>query len=106
MLAAKAQRHDVVGLLRKANANPLHRDYHEETALLFAPRAGDLASVKSLIKAKSNTDDGSLHEASRNLLHDVLAALLKGKHNANCPSHTKRHNGRTAIQELASWFRI
>ncbi|KAH7258031.1 hypothetical protein BKA59DRAFT_508926 [Fusarium tricinctum] len=64
MLAAKAQRHDVVGLLRKANANPLHRDYYEETALLFASRAGDLASVKSLIKAKSNTDDGSLHEAS------------------------------------------
>ncbi|KAM0306931.1 hypothetical protein ACHAPM_001509 [Fusarium culmorum] len=100
--AAKAQRHDVVGLLLKANANPLHRDYHEETALLFASRAGDLASVKSLIKAKSNTDDGSLHEASRNLHHDVVAALLKGKHNANYPSHTKRHNGRTAIQELAS----
>ncbi|KAH7231064.1 hypothetical protein BKA59DRAFT_518351 [Fusarium tricinctum] len=102
MLAAKAQRHDVVGLLLKANANPLHRDYHEETALLFASRAGDLVSVKSLIKAKSNTDDGSLHEASRNLHHDVVAALLKGKHNANYPSHTKRHNGRTAIQELAS----
>ncbi|KAF4494159.1 ankyrin repeat containing [Fusarium agapanthi] len=102
MLAAKAQRHDIVGLLLKANANPLNRDYNEDTALLFASRAGDLASVKSLIKAKSSTDDGSLHEASRHLHHEVVAALLKGKHNANYPSHTKRHNGRTAIQELAS----
>ncbi|KAF4950037.1 hypothetical protein FGADI_8483 [Fusarium gaditjirri] len=101
MLAAKAHRHDLVGLLLKANANPLHRDYHEETALLFASRAGDLASVNSLIKAKSSIDDGSLHEASRNLHHDVVAALLKGKHKANYPSHAKRHNGRTAIQELA-----
>ncbi|KAF5644910.1 ankyrin repeat containing protein [Fusarium sp. NRRL 52700] len=102
MLAAKAQRHDVVELLLKANANPLKCDSNEDTALLFASRAGDLASVKSLIKAKSSTDDGSLHEASRNLHHEVVAALLKGKHNANYPSHTKRHNGRTAIQELAS----
>ncbi|KAI6755948.1 hypothetical protein HG530_011684 [Fusarium avenaceum] len=102
MLAAKAHRHDVVRLLLKANANPLPRDYHEETALVFASRAGDLASVKSLIKAKSSTDDGSLHEASRNLHHDVVAALLKGKHNPNYPSYAKRHNGRTAMQELAS----
>ncbi|KAF5241181.1 hypothetical protein FANTH_9177 [Fusarium anthophilum] len=102
MLAAKAQRHDVVELLLKANASPLNRDCNEDTALLFASRAGDLASVKTLIKAKSSTDDGSLHEASRNLHHEVVAALLKGKHNANYPSHTKRHNGRTAIQELAS----
>ncbi|KAM0544232.1 hypothetical protein ACHAPJ_011921 [Fusarium lateritium] len=102
MLAAKARRSDVVGLLLKSNASPLHRDYHDATALLFASRAGDLASVKSIIKAKSDTDDGSLHEASRNLHPEVVAALLKAKHNANYPSHIQGHNGRTAIQELAS----
>ncbi|KFA81387.1 hypothetical protein S40288_08389 [Stachybotrys chartarum IBT 40288] len=102
MLAAKAGRSDLVALLLKSNAIPSSRDHFDATALLYASRAGHLTSVQSLIKANAITDDGSLHEAARNLHHEVVAALLKGKHKANYPSQAKEHNGRTALQELAS----
>lgn len=102
MLAAKAGRSDVVALLLKANASPSSRDRFDATALLYASRAGHLTCVECLVKANASTNDGSLHEAARNLHHEVVAALLIGKHSANYPSQAQKHNGHTALQELAS----
>lgn len=57
--------------------------------------------MKYLLKSKYKVNDGSLHEAARNLHSDVVAALLKGSHDPNFPSSRPEHSGRTPLQELA-----
>ncbi|RYP66702.1 hypothetical protein DL770_008757 [Monosporascus sp. CRB-9-2] len=99
MLASKSRRSDIVKMLLKAHADGYVRDHHDRSALFYASRGGDLDSVNALLKAKSKVNDGSLHEAARNLHADVVAALIKAKHDANFPS--TEHEGRTPIQELA-----
>ncbi|RYP60579.1 hypothetical protein DL771_010470 [Monosporascus sp. 5C6A] len=97
--ASKSRRSDVVTMLLKAHADGYVRDYHDRSALFYASREGDLASVNALLKAKFKVNDGSLHEAARNLHADVVTALIKAKHDANFPS--TEHEGRTPIQEMA-----
>ncbi|KAH6648966.1 hypothetical protein BKA67DRAFT_648915 [Truncatella angustata] len=71
------------------------------SALFYASREGDLTAVKSLLKVKFKLNDGSLHEAARNLHQDTVAALVKAKHDVNFPSSRREHDGRTPLQELA-----
>ncbi|KAH7318059.1 hypothetical protein B0I35DRAFT_478596 [Stachybotrys elegans] len=101
ILAAQAQRADVVEALVEAKANPLTKDCFESTASFYASQSGNLTAVKALIRGKARPDDCSLHEAARNLHHEVVLELLKNKHNANFPSSRKEQCGRTALQELA-----
>lgn len=77
-----------------AKAIPTARDCFESTALFYASRAGDLALVNQL-KGISLTNDGSLHEASRNLHSHVVRALLEAKHSVYFPVQ-----GITALQDL------
>jgi hypothetical protein len=98
MVAVKQGRNDVVGKLLAANAETAERNHHGQTALFLASRYGDLASVQALISARSRTNDGSLHEAAKNLHCEVVEALIKAKHDTNYPSGL--HEGRTALQEL------
>lgn len=102
ILASKYRRGDIVKMLIKANANAYLRDCQERTPLFFASREGDLDAVKALLKIKYRHNDGSLHEAARNLHSDIVAALIKGsKHDANFPSNRCGHEGRTPLQEMA-----
>ncbi|KAI2603700.1 hypothetical protein GGR54DRAFT_644552 [Hypoxylon sp. NC1633] len=101
ILAATNGRVDIVRKLIKANANTLARDYWDNTALYYAAQAGNLEVVKLLLKAKFKQNDGSLHEAARELHGDVVTALIKAGHSINFPSSRPEHNGRTPIQELA-----
>ncbi|KAH7133730.1 ankyrin repeat-containing protein [Dactylonectria macrodidyma] len=100
ILAAKDGRADVVAKLVAEKADPLPTDYLTHAALFYASQVGDLASVKELVKANSRLNDGSLHEAARNLHVKVVTALIKGKHDPGFPS--SKHHGRSALQELTA----
>ncbi|ETS86337.1 hypothetical protein PFICI_00165 [Pestalotiopsis fici W106-1] len=101
ILAAKHCRGEVVKKLIKAGADPSLRDRDNRAAIFHASSAGDLESVKVLLKSKYRPNDGSLHEAARNLHSDVVAALIKGEYDVNFPSSRLEHEGRTPLQELA-----
>ncbi|ROV88118.1 hypothetical protein VMCG_10443 [Cytospora schulzeri] len=100
ILASRHGRSEVVKQLLKAEANYIARDRFDRSALLYAARNGDLATVTVLNKAKPPINDGSLHAASRHLKSEVAAALIKAGHKPDFPSSNPDHEGRTALQEL------
>ncbi len=77
-----------------------HQDVFERSALFYASQVGDLPSVNALLKAKFCVNDGSLHEASRELHSDVVATLIKSGHQPDFPSSLPEHEGRTPLQEM------
>ncbi|KAI8290851.1 hypothetical protein K4K56_006907 [Colletotrichum sp. SAR 10_98] len=87
----------VVKLL-EAGAKPGDRDSTGRTALFFASGRGNTTAVQALLKAKAAPNDGSLHEAARNMHSEVIEVLIKAKHEPNFPSSL--HEGRTALEEL------
>lgn len=101
ILAARQRRADMVKLLIKAGAKTDHRDCYNHSALYYASSAGDLDAVNLLLKSKHKLNDGSLHQAAKNIHSDVVAALIKKKHDVNFPSSLPEHQGRTPLQELA-----
>ncbi|OTA85833.1 hypothetical protein M434DRAFT_82425 [Hypoxylon sp. CO27-5] len=101
ILAAKNRRSDAVKMLLKAKGDSYVRDFYGRSPLLYASREGDIDSVNALLKTKFKPNDGSLHEASRNLHYNVVAALIKAGHDANFPSSQPGHDGRSPLQELA-----
>ncbi|KAK7963488.1 hypothetical protein PG988_010462 [Apiospora saccharicola] len=101
ILAARHCRADIVQLLINAGAKTDHRDCYGRSALFHASRAGDLDAVKLLLKSKHKTNDGSLHEAARNLHSSVAAALIKNGYSVNFHSSMSEHEGRTPLLELA-----
>ncbi|CAG9994005.1 unnamed protein product [Clonostachys byssicola] len=100
ILAARYGRHDIVKKLLIAKARPTARDSFNCTALYYAAQLGHLEVVKLLVKAKSLVNDGSLHEAARNLHSDVVAALISGGHDPNFRSSRPEHKGRNALEEV------
>ncbi|KAK3393934.1 hypothetical protein B0H63DRAFT_517098 [Podospora didyma] len=100
ILAAKGSRSNAVAKLIQAGADVLAQDTFDRSALFYAARMGDLDSVNAL-KTKSLVDDGSFHEAAKNLYSEVVAALIKAKHAVDFPSSKEQHQDRTALQEMA-----
>ncbi|KAI1358631.1 hypothetical protein F5Y08DRAFT_110240 [Xylaria arbuscula] len=101
ILAAKNRRGDIVKKLLEVKANSRNHDRFDKAALFYASQAGDINAVKVLLKAEFLLNDGSLHEAARNLHRDCVAALVSAKFDPNCRSSRQEHNGRNALQELA-----
>ena len=101
ILAAKYSRNDLVRSLLKAKATVSAKDRFGRSALFYASRNGDLASVKALLQAESPLNDGSLQEAAKNLHSEVVEALINAKHNPEFPSSNELHDGRSALQEMA-----
>ncbi|KAM0213599.1 hypothetical protein ACHAQD_009252 [Fusarium lateritium] len=101
ILASHHQRSDVVAKLLEAGADPDSRDVFSFSALYYASQSGHVEVAQRLVKANSRLNDGSLHEAARNLHAKVVEVLIKGKHDPNFPSSRLEHGGRTAVQELA-----
>ena len=99
ILAAQHGRDDAVNMLLTAKADSYRRDRFDRSALFYASRIGALDSIHALLKAKFKVNDGSLHEAARNLHAEAVALLVKYKHDVNFPS--SGHDGRTPIQEMA-----
>lgn len=101
ILAAKYRRGDIVSRLLKMNVDVSARDYLDRSSLFYAARFGDLESVGALIKSKCPRNDGSLHEAARNLNSEVVTMLIsKGKHDPDFPSTKETYDGRSPLQEM------
>lgn len=66
--------------------------------MLLAYKSGDLTTIKALLKAECEPDDGTLHDAARRLDLKVIELLLEHDHDPNRPS--PEHEGRTAMAEL------
>lgn len=101
ILAAKYNRGDVVAKLVVEKARVSVKDQFDRSALFYASRVGNVDATKALTKAKSRINDGSLHEAARELHSNVVQLLREAGHSANYPSSDKHHDGRDALQELA-----
>jgi hypothetical protein len=103
ILAAQSQRHTVLIELVVQKADVSCRDHQNQSALFYAGRNGDRESVKILIHAGARPDDGSLHEAAREVHPKVVSLLLSAGHDASFPSllHSDESCfGRTALEEL------
>lgn len=99
-IAAKYERPDIVASLLKHGAQVI-RDSNDRSALFYASRNGDIKSMTSILKAKPapGTDDGSLQEAARELYPAAVKLLIKHDHHPDFTS--TKHDGRTALAELA-----
>jgi hypothetical protein len=96
--------HDIILKLISKKVNVSTKDRFERSALFYASRNGDLNSVHALMGAKASPDDGSLHEAARELHADVVEALTdpkhKSKHDVMLQSTMREHGQRIALDEM------
>jgi hypothetical protein len=98
-IAAEYGRSDVVTLLLKHGAKVSSRDAFDRAALFYASGNGNTDSIAAILKAKTGPNDGSLHEAARELHAPAVKLLVKGGHHPDFTS--TKHDGRTALAELA-----
>ncbi|KAF2728574.1 hypothetical protein EJ04DRAFT_477137 [Polyplosphaeria fusca] len=96
-IAARESRVDIVEELLNSGADPSVRDKWNRSAL-FSASSGSITSTVEILSAHALKDDGSLHEAARNLQLDHAKVLLKHGHHPNFPS--RLHGGRNALGEL------
>ncbi|EGE04420.1 hypothetical protein TEQG_03622 [Trichophyton equinum CBS 127.97] len=89
---------DVIRKLIQHGAVVSVMDKHGVTPLINASKRGQLTTMHCLIDAGAMIDDGSLHEASRELQSSAVQLLLDHGHNPNFPSML--HDGRCALAEL------
>ncbi|KAK6536822.1 hypothetical protein TWF281_001033 [Arthrobotrys megalospora] len=100
MVAVQRQRRDIVFELIKAGASVTTEDQKGQTALFKACQEGQYDIVELLMARNTSRNDGSLHEAAAFCHPDVVRLLIReGHHDPDFPS--SRHNGRSALAELA-----
>ena len=99
MLAAKYGRPEVAEKLLKLEVKASARDALGRSALYYASRNGNIDTIRMLLEAKTNANDGSLHEASRGFHGPAMELLITAGHEANYRS--AKHGGRTALAEMA-----
>jgi hypothetical protein len=73
-------------------------DNNGVTPLAMASGSGNQEIMELLLRACAEIDDGSLHDAARELRLDSIRLLIKYEHQPDYPS--ERHNGRSALAEL------
>jgi hypothetical protein len=98
MLAAGKGRTSVVSTLIDRGASVIHKDARGRTPLCHAARNGDISILKSILKKNPPRNDGSLHEAARELHADAVKLLVKAGHDIHFPS--SQHEGRSPLCEL------
>ncbi|KAG6041335.1 hypothetical protein E4U41_004865 [Claviceps citrina] len=101
MLAIQTRRPDLVKLLLLEGAEVDRQDYLGRTPLSMATQIGGDTSVQMtslLLAADPSRDDGSLHNAARDLNLAVVKALVQSGHEADFPSPL--HEERSALAEL------
>jgi ankyrin repeat protein len=98
MLAAGKRRASVVSTLIDRGASVIQKDARGRTPLFYAARNGDLLTLKSILKKNPPRNDGSLHEAARELHADAVKLLVKSGHDIQFPS--SKHGGRSPLCEL------
>jgi hypothetical protein len=98
MLSIKSQRPDVLENLVAKGAKVTIINKDGITPLAFASQMGNATVMAHLLKAGAEIDDGSLHDASRELRCDAMRVLIRYNHDVDFPSD--RHEGRSALAEL------
>ena len=98
VLAARMDRHYILSRLLDLGARVVQQDCFERTALFYAGRNGNISALTSLLKRQPPPNDGSLHEAARELRPDAVKMLVAAGHDINYPS--LKHGGRNPLCEL------
>ncbi|KAG8167524.1 hypothetical protein KVR01_003213 [Diaporthe batatas] len=101
MLAIKERRHDIVKKLVFAGAEVDVADVTGNTPLTLATEiGGDLGTMimQNILAAEPSQNDGSLHNAARELNVAAMQVLVDHGHEIDFPSPI--HGGRTALGEL------
>lgn len=98
LVAASSGRPEVVRMLLERGAAISAPNHKGHTPLFLATRAGDHETMRILINAGAVINDGSLHEAARELDTVATALLMVNGHDPNFASLL--HYGRTALAEL------
>lgn len=98
MLAASKGRASIVSTLIDRGASVIQKDLRDRTPLCYASRNGNNATMLSILKKNPPRNDGSLHEAARELNASAVKLLIKSAHDIHFPS--AKHGGRTPLCEL------
>ncbi|KAI3393056.1 hypothetical protein diail_4795 [Diaporthe ilicicola] len=101
MLAIKERRHDIVKKLVFAGAEVDVADITGNTPLTMTTEiGGDLGTMmmQNILAAEPSQNDGSLHNAARELNVSAMQVLVDHGHEIDFPSPI--HGGRTALGEL------
>lgn len=101
MLAIKEKRHDIVKELVMAGAEVDVADMTGNTPLTLATQVGgELGTMmmSNILAAEPSQNDGSLHNAARDLNAKAMQVLVDFGHEVDFPSPI--HGGRTALGEL------
>jgi len=101
MLAVQHRRHDLVKSLILAEAEVDVVDATGNTPMTIATRiGGDIgtAMMKFILAADPSKNDGSLHNAARDLNLQAMQVLVEHGHDVDFPSPL--HGGRSALGEL------
>lgn len=100
MLASRYCRKSIVEKLLQSKAKVNAKDLWDCSALFYASQFGYHDIVRMLLKSKPPPplNDGSLHEAARELHGRIVDELIRAKHDPNFISY--KHGGRNALAEL------
>ncbi|KAL5095122.1 hypothetical protein Trisim1_003731 [Trichoderma cf. simile WF8] len=101
MLAVRERRSDIVKLLLLEGADVDAMDFLGRTPMAMVTHlSGDVAiqMMSSLLAAEPSKDDGSLHNAARDLNLPAVKVLMEAGHDPDFPSPL--HNGRSALGEV------
>ncbi|EAQ87372.1 hypothetical protein CHGG_03991 [Chaetomium globosum CBS 148.51] len=101
MLAIQSRRHDLVKTLILAGAEVDVADATGNTPMTMATQiGGDLSTslMSSILAADPSINDGSLHNAARDLNLKAMQVLIEYGHDVDFPSTL--HGGRSALGEL------
>jgi hypothetical protein len=98
MLSIVNQRPEILEKLISKGAKVTIPDSNGVTPLALASQLGNSIVMGHLLRADAAIDDGSLHDAARELRCDAMRVLIKYHHDVDFPSD--RHEGRSALAEL------
>ncbi|KAM0462020.1 hypothetical protein ACHAO4_001211 [Trichoderma viride] len=101
MLAVRERRPDIVKILLLEGADVDAMDFLGRTPMAMVTHlSGEVAiqMMSSLLAAEPSKDDGSLHNAARDLNLPAVKVLMEAEHDPDFPSPL--HNGRSALGEV------
>jgi ankyrin repeat protein len=104
MLAAREGRHEIVNALVVRGSDADLRDAWNKSALFYASSSVSGEATVKVLAPRSLGNDGSLHEAARELNVEVTRVLLDHAHDPNYPS--RLHGGRNVLGEVCLNARV